>query len=78
VKKDDAEIGSVGRLRQEAAVHVGVSARLVDEQAANVVEVLGRIPALLEDRRALERRHTAGDDPKRLAGSVVVDCLDRA
>jgi hypothetical protein len=53
-------------------------ARLEDEQAANVVEVFGRIPALLEDRRAIERRHAAGDDPKRLAGGVVVDRLDRA
>jgi hypothetical protein len=48
----------------------------VDEQPAHVVEPLEREAALVEDRGALERRHTAGDDAKRLAGGVVIRGLD--
>ena len=77
MEEDDAEVGAlVVRLRDEAAVHVRVPARLVDEQLAHVVEPLERKAALVEDRGALERRHTAGDDAKRLAGGVVVGRLD--
>ena len=77
MEEDDAEVGAlVVRLRDEAAVHVRVPARLVDEQLAHVVEPLEREAALVEDRGALERRHTAGDDAKRLAGGVVVGRLD--
>ena len=56
VEEDDAEVGAVVlRLGDEAAVHVGVPARLVDEQPAQVVEPLGGVAALLEDRVAAER-----------------------
>jgi hypothetical protein len=78
MKEDHAEIGTVPGLRQEAAVHVGMPARLEHEQTAEVVEPLAREPSLLEHGPTRERGHTAGDDPKRLAGGVVVDCLDRA
>ena len=47
VEEDDAEVGAVVLgLGDEAAVHVGVAARLVDEQLADVVEVLERETAL--------------------------------
>ena len=53
VEEDDAEVGVVVvRLDDEAAVHVGVPARLVDEQPAHVVEPLERVAPLVEDRRA--------------------------
>src|SRR5205814_22345 len=77
VEEDDAEVGTVVlRLRDVAAVHVRVAARLIDEQAAHLVEVLERVAALGKARHARERPHAAGDDAKRLAGSVVVDGLD--
>jgi hypothetical protein len=78
VEEDDAEVGAVVlRLDDEAAVHVGVPARLVDEQAADGIQLLRREAPLVEDRAPLERRDTAGDDPKGLTGGVVVDRLDR-
>ena len=78
VKEDDAEVGAVVLRRHDvAAVHVGVPARLEDEQAAVGVEVLERETAPLEDRRAVERRDAARHDPERLAAGVVVDRLDR-
>ena len=53
VEEDDAEVGAIVlRLRHKAAVHVGVAARLVDEQAANVVDVLEGVAPLVEDRAA--------------------------
>ena len=52
VEEDDAEVGAVVvRLDDEAAVHVGVPARLVHEQAPHVVEPVVRVAALVEDRR---------------------------
>ena len=78
VEEHDAEVGAVVVRRHDvAAVHVGVAARLVDEQPADVVEPLERVAASLEDRRAPERLDAAGDDPKRLATGVVVDRPDR-
>src|SRR5205085_2093650 len=75
--EDDAQVGAfVLRLGHEAAVHVRMAARLVDEQAPHVVEVFERVPALGEDRRPLERSHAAGDDAERLAGGVVVGGRD--
>ena len=51
VEEDDAEVGAVVlRLGHEAAVHVRMAARLVDEQLPDVVEVLERVPSLVEDR----------------------------
>ena len=77
VEEDDAEVGAVVvRLDDEAAVHVGVPARLVDEQPAHVVEPLERVAALVEDRRAARRFDAARDDPEGLAGRVVVDRAD--
>jgi hypothetical protein len=74
VKEHDAEIGAaVLRLGDETAVHVGVAARLVDEQATDVVEVIAGEAALVEDRPALQRFDATGDDPERLAAGVVVD-----
>jgi hypothetical protein len=68
VEEDDAEVGAVVvRLDDEAAVHVRVAARLVDEEPPNVVEPLERVAALVEDRRAARRLDTARHDPERLA-----------
>jgi len=53
-----------------------VSARLVDEQPADGVEVVAGKPALVEDRPAPERRGAGGDDAERLAARVVVGRLD--
>ena len=77
MEEDDAEVGAlVLGLGDEAAVHVGVAARLVDEQAADVVDVLERVAPLVEDRAAGKRVDAAGDDAERLAGRVVVDRAD--
>jgi hypothetical protein len=77
VEEDDAEVGAVVVRRDDmAAVHVRVTARLVDEQPPHVVEPLERIATLLEDRRAAQRLDAARDDPERLAAGVVVDGLD--
>ena len=77
VEEDDAEIGSVIVRRDDVtAVHVGMATRLEDDQPAHRVEVLEREAAPLEDRGALERRHTAGEDAKRLPTRVVVGRLD--
>ena len=68
MEEHDAEIGArVVRLDDEAAVHVGVPARLVDEQPPNVVEPLERIAPLVEDGGAARRLDAARDDPERLA-----------
>ena len=78
VEEDDAEVCPfVLRLGDEAAVHVRVAARLVDEQAADVVDVLGGVAPLVEDPRAGERLDAAGDDPEGLARGVVVDRPDQ-
>ena len=77
MEEDDAEIGAVVvRLDDEAAVHVGVPSRLVDEQPAHVVEPLERVASLVEDRRAARRVDAARHDPERLARRVVVDRAD--
>ncbi len=53
-----------------------MSARLVDEEAAHVVEAVVRVAALVENRRTLELVGARGDDPEGLAGRVVVDRRD--
>ena len=74
VEEDDAEVRAVVvRLDDVAAVHVGMPARLVDQQAAYVVEPVVGVASLVEDRRPAQGIDAAGDDPERLAGSVVVD-----
>src|SRR5215217_708154 len=79
VEEEHTQVAALGdRVGDEAAVHVSVAARLVDEQRPDVVEVLLRVPALVEDRRARDRVHRSGDDPERLAGGVVVDGRDNA
>ena len=66
VEEHDAEIGAVVlRLGDEAAVHVGVAARLVDEQLPQMIEPLGRVAALLEDR--VPAQLLPGHDAERLA-----------
>ena len=51
VEEDDAEVGARLGLDEEAAVHVRVAARLVDEQRAHVVEPVGGVASGLEDVR---------------------------
>ena len=77
MEEDDTEVGFVVRgSDDEAAVHVRMAARLVDEQAANVVEPLKGVPPLVEDRLARGRLHSSRDDPERLPARVVVDRAD--
>jgi hypothetical protein len=77
VEEDDAEVRSVVvRLDDVAAVHIGVTAWLEDEQPAHVVEPFERVAPLLEDRLAGQGLDAAGDDPERLAAGVVVDGAD--
>ena len=77
VEEHDAEIGAVVVRRHDvAAVHVGVAARLEDQEAPEPIEPVAREAAPLEDRPALEGRHAARDDAKRLAARVVVDGRD--
>ena len=75
VPEEDAEVGAVvvGR-HEEAAVHVGVPARLVAQQPADRLDRLGRGRALaaLAHRRAGDRRDPRRHDPERLARRVVV------
>jgi hypothetical protein len=73
VEEDDAEIGARLGLDDVAPIHVCVPARLVNEEAANVIQPVVRVAPLLEDRVAAQRVHTARDDPERLARGVVVD-----
>src|SRR4029079_1423220 len=73
VEEDDPEVGSLLRLDDVAAVHVGVAARLVDEEAAPAISPVWRVAPLLEDRVAAQPIHTARHDPERLARGVVVD-----
>jgi len=55
---------------------LGMAARLVDQQATNVVAVLERPAALLEDGSTRQVRGAFEDDPERLPGGVVVDRCD--
>ena len=50
-----------------------MTARFEHEQLADVVLVLQREAPFLQDGLALESRNTAADDPKGLAGGVIVD-----
>ncbi len=77
MEEHDAEIGArvVGR-RHEAPVHVGVAARFVDEELADVVDVGGGPAASFRHGSAIERWDAAGHDPERLAARVVVGGRD--
>ena len=79
VPEQDPEVGAVvvGR-HEKAAVHVGVPAGLVAEQPADAVDVLATrgVLAPVSDRLARDLEHAAVDDPKRLAGGVVVGRVD--
>ena len=79
VDEDHAEIGLVGHRRQQVgAVHVGVAARLVHQELAQIV-ALGLQPgALVEDGGARHRRHAGGDDAQGFAAGVGVDGVDGA
>src|SRR5690606_18723671 len=70
-QRAEVRAGVVGRY-EEAAVHVGVAARLVHQQLAEVVDV-GGIGAAFQDGGARDGGDAAGDDPERLARRVVVD-----
>ena len=77
VEEDGAELCAVVVARQdEAAVHVGVPARLEDQQLADPIVIAERRRATLEHRRPLQQRCAARDDAERLAGGVVVGRLD--
>ena len=77
MQEQDAEIG-VGQIRgdQQRAVHVGMPARLGHQHPAQMVQPVARIPPLLQQRGALERRVAAGDDAHGLAASVHLDGRD--
>ena len=77
VEEDNSELGPVVlRLRDKATVHVGVPARFVHEQLADVVQMLQREAPLLQDGLSPESRHAAADDPKWFAGGVIVHGAD--
>ena len=77
MEEDDTEVrAGVVRLDDEAAVHIGMASRLVDEQPTNVVESIERIAALVEDRLASWSLDSTGHDPEGLACGVVVDRVD--
>jgi hypothetical protein len=75
VPEQHAEVRAVVvGLDEEAAVHVGVPARLMAEQAPHDVDRLrrGGVLAALAHRGAGNRRGAGGHDPERLARRVVV------
>ena len=77
MEEHDTEVGTVVVRRHDVtAVHVGVAPRLVDEQAADVVESLERVAPAVEDRAPSQGLGAADDDPERLAAGVVVDGAD--
>jgi len=58
----------------EAAVHVGMTARLVTEESAHKVDPLGRCRRLapFSHGRSRDLADVTDDDPERLPGRVVV------
>src|SRR5918999_2820110 len=79
VPEKDAEVRAlVVRGHEKAAVHVGVAARLVAEEAPDPVDLFGAHGVLAPGRDGLARdlEHIPLDDPKRLAGGVVVGRRD--
>ena len=66
------------RLGGDRAVHVGVTARLPHEPAAQGVEVLLGVATLVEHGGAGDRREAVDDHPQRLAGGMDVDGPRRA
>jgi hypothetical protein len=64
------------RLGKDAAVHIGVTARLPHEGPAEIVLGLTREFPLREDRVAWDVRPAGSDDTQRLARGVSVDRLD--
>ena len=79
VPEQHAEVGAVvvGR-DDEAAVHVGVPARLLDEQPPDAVDGLGPggVRAPFGHGRARDLERALAHDPERLARRVVVGRLD--
>ena len=74
VKEDHAKICTgIVRGRDEAAIHIGVAARLVDEEASNVVDICGSPQPTLAYSRTADLRRALDDDPERLTSGVVVD-----
>jgi hypothetical protein len=77
VEEEHAELRPVvDGIGDEAAVHIGMAARLVDQELPHAVEVLGRIAPLVEHRLAGNRPDAPGHDPEGLTGRVVVDRCD--
>jgi hypothetical protein len=77
MEEHDAELcASVLRIGDESAIHVGVPARLEDQQLTNVVEVFEGVTTLLHNGGAAQRGHATADDAKRFAGGVVIDGAD--
>ncbi len=74
MEEDHTELGAlVLRLRHEPAVHVRVTARLEDEELADLVEVVERVAPLLQDGASAQRGDATADDAKGFAGRVIVD-----
>jgi hypothetical protein len=74
VEEHAPDIGAgVLRFSHEASVHVGVTARLVNEQASDVIGVVEGITSLGQDRVALKRRGSVPDDAEGFPRGVVID-----
>src|SRR5918992_1022061 len=79
VPEQHAEVRAlVVRRHEKAAVHVGVPARLVAEEPPDPVDLVGARGVLTPggDGLARDLEHILLDDPKRLAGGVVVGRRD--
>src|SRR5215204_5661171 len=60
----------------EAAVHVGVAARFVNDELPYVIEVLHSVQAFVEHGVPVDGGHATADDAERLARCVVIPCAD--
>ena len=79
MEEDDTNVSIVVVSRgDEAAVHVGVPTRLVDNQLADGIGVGHRVAAPVEDSGAGKLRRTIDHDAKWLPGCVVIGNLDWA
>ena len=77
VDEDDAKVGTRrGGRQQVGAVHIGMAARLVHQELAQVVTVGFEPGTLFQNAGAGHGRQAGSQDAQRLAASVRVHGLD--